>query len=357
MKFVNDMKGWYRNYQQRQQYRLKDMPVFLQRLSLLIREGYCFADAIMMLLPHHMEQARKKQIEIEEQLYNGEGVMRVMQVIGVPRAYLISISIAEHHGCLQEALSAIAKQMQFAEGMKKRLQKLLIYPVALLCFLVVLFVVFRTYFFPNIERMIVARGGSTESGSLVVSKILLYVPDLGVGMTIMTVTLSLLTRYVLRTKNIAVQVRLLLRFPLFGFYYRLLLTSAFTKHLGSLLMSGFSLQASLEVLERQAFQLKLQYCACLLREFVMQGDSLACAMNKMGMFQKDVATFAEHGEKSGYLGKELVLYSELLETQFEERLQRLLSVVQPTFFVLVAICIVAAYLSILLPIYSMIEFV
>jgi len=41
----------------------------------------------------------------------------------------------------------------------------------------------------------------------------------------------------------------------------------------------------------------------------------------------------------------------------EQLLQKILAFVQPTFFILIAICIVAAYVSLLLPIYHMIELV
>ncbi len=44
--------------------------------------------------------------------------------------------------------------MDFQEKLKKKLTKLLIYPVFLLLFLVSIFVGFRTYFMPNIEQIV-----------------------------------------------------------------------------------------------------------------------------------------------------------------------------------------------------------
>lgn len=77
----------------------------------------------------------------------------------------------------------------------------------------------------------------------------------------------------------------------------------------------------------------------------------------MAVFQKDFPMFVEHGEHSGYLGKELVLYSDLLMEKQEQLLQKILAFVQPSFFILIAACIIAAYISLLLPIYHMIELV
>lgn len=64
-----------------------------------------------------------------------------------------------------------------------------------------------------------------------------------------------------------------------------------------------------------------------------------------------------HGENTGYLGRELSLYSEFLSQEIESKLSRYISIVQPTLFLILAIFIIGAYLAILLPIYNMINIV
>lgn len=348
---------WLGSLKHRQQEHFMELPIFLQRLAVLISEGYSFAESVMMLLPHHVENASEKQREVQERLHNGEGVMGVMTALEIPSHYLISIAIAEHNGHLQEALAGIAKQMQFSMGIRRRFQKLMLYPLALLLFLIVLFVMFRIYFFPNIERMIESRGGSSDEGSLWISRMLLSLPDYGVIFTLVICILFFSSRYILLKQSIDKQLAVQLKIPIWNRYFRLLLTSAFSKYLGSLLVSGFSLQSSLEVLEKQNYQLYLQLCAIQLREKIVHGESLVQGIEGLMIFQKDFVVFIEHGENSGYLGKELMLYSELLEERLEEKIRRLLTIVQPSLFVVIALCVIAAYLSILLPIYSMIDFI
>lgn len=337
--------------------RIKDVPTLLHRLSVLLGEGYPFSESIMMLLPHHMEDVSAKQDEIQEKLRNGEGVIGVMSALDIPNSYLVSITIAEHNGHLQDALIGVAKQMRFSQRMQSRLKKLMLYPVTLLLFLIGLFVVYRTYFFPNIEQMIESRGGSAEEGSLGISKFFLHFPDYSVVLISVLLVLAFAYRSFLRKQSVESQIAIQLKIPIWRGYFKLSLTKVFSKYLGSLLLSGFSLQSSLQVLQQQSLQLYLQYCAEQITEKVVQGDSLGQSIKQLHFFQKDLVVFVEHGEKSGYLGKELTLYSELLEERFEEKIQRLIAIVQPTFFVVIALCIIAAYLSLLLPIYSIIDFI
>lgn len=333
---------------------LKDTPAFLLRLSELLGEGYTFAEATKILLPHHVKAVRTVQSEVDDKLRNGEGVLSVLHVLGVPSTYLISIDIAEQNGHMQEALHGIGKQMQFTEKMQGRLKKLLVYPITLLIFILGLFLMFRSYFFPNIERMVESRGGSKEE-SLALSRFFLYIPDYGIFLFIAIVVAITTFYFILSRKSVAAQIEIHLKIPVWRYFYRMNMTRAFSKYLGGLLLSGFSLQSSLQVLQDQKLQLTLKHCAEQLRARVVHGESLSRALEMLAFFQKDFVTFVEHGEKSGFLGKELVLYSELLDARFEETIQKILGFIQPAFFVLIALCIIGAYLSLLLPIYSMID--
>ena len=86
-------------------------------------------------------------------------------------------------------------------------------------------------------------------------------------------------------------------------YFRLTLTRQFAAYLGSLLQSGFSLQASLQLLEEQQLQPYLQILSQRIKERVIFGESLTQSVTMMAVFQKDFPMFVEHGEHSGYLGK------------------------------------------------------
>ncbi|KOS68072.1 chromosome partitioning protein ParA [Lysinibacillus contaminans] len=337
--------------------KVKEEAEFFSRLSNLMQEGYLFADSISILLPHHVEAYEDVQQLVDDKLRQGAGVTGVLEALQLSSPYLVAISIAEKNGHMIEALQGVAKQMALAEATKKKIQKLLVYPVALIIFLLILFLVFRTFFFPNIENMVISRGNGGGESSLALSNGLLHVPDALVISGIMIICIVVFFKFFVKRQPVSKQLNILLKIPLLRGYTKLSMTKDFSKHLGSLLQSGFSLQASLQILEEQQLQPFVQYFSILVKERVIYGDTLAQAISWMSIWQKDFPTFVEHGERSGYLGKELMLYSELLDEKQEQLLQRMIALLQPTFFIVIALCIVAAYLSLLLPIYKMIDLV
>ncbi|MFF2175466.1 competence type IV pilus assembly protein ComGB [Lysinibacillus sp. NPDC058147] len=345
------------NYKKATKWRVREQAHFLSRLSVLMHEGYLFPQAISILLPHHIEAHEEIQKLINEKLRQGVGVSGIFEALQLPKQHLVAIIVAENNGDMIETLKGVAKQMALNETSKKKLMKLLLYPIVLIIFLLLLFLVFRTIFFPNIEKMVASRTAGTEETGIALSKVLLHFPDALIVAGIAGICCILIFRFFLKRRSIAHQLNIILNTPLIRIYVRMSLTRQFAAYLGSLLQSGFSLQASLQILEEQRLQPFLQYLARCIKERVVFGDTLTQAVNMMTVWQKDFSIFVEHGEQSGYLGKELVLYSELLTERQEQLLHKILAFVQPTFFIIIAMCIVAAYVSLLLPIYQMIELV
>ncbi|MDM5234357.1 competence type IV pilus assembly protein ComGB [Lysinibacillus pakistanensis] len=344
-------------YKKATKWRVKEQAHFFSRLSVLMQEGYLFPQAISILLPHHIEAHEEIQQRIDEKLRQGIGVTGILETLRLARHHLVAIAVAENNGHMIEALKGVAKQMAVSEATKKKLLRLLLYPVVLIVFLLLLFFVFRTVFFPNIEKMISSRTPSNDQTMIGLSKMFLHFPDALVLLGIASIGSILFFQLYLKRQSMARQLTIISKIPFVQIYVRLSLTRQFAAYLGSLLESGFSLQASLQILEEQRLQPLLQHLARCLKERVVFGDTLTQAVQLTAVWQRDFSIFVEHGEKSGYLGKELLLYSELLTDKQEQLLHRILAFVQPTFFIIIAICIVAAYVSLLLPIYHMIELV
>lgn len=344
-------------YNRATKWRVKEQAQLFNRLCVLMQEGYLFPQAISMLLPHHIEVHEDIQQQIDEKLRQGVGVAGIFETLQLGNHYLMAIKVAENNGHMIEAFKGVAKQITVSEKTKKKLIKLLIYPVTLIIFLLLLFFVFRTFFLPNIERMVGSRTSETEETSIALSNLLLHVPDVVISTMFIVIGSVFLFRFYLKRQAVAHQLTVLLKIPFIQRYFRLTLTRQFAAYLGSLLQSGFSLQASLQLLEEQQLQPFLQVLSQRIKDRVIFGESLTQAVTIMAVFQKDFPMFVEHGEHSGYLGKELVLYSDLLMEKQEQLLQKILAFVQPSFFILIAACIIAAYISLLLPIYHMIELV
>ena len=335
----------------------KKQAQFLHRLSSLLQEGYTFYASLTMLLPHHVTMSEEAQNNLSAQLKNGDGVTSILLTLGIPRSYLLSIQMAEAHGKLHQALLVLHSHVALVERAKASLKKILIYPLFLFTMLAGLFVAFRTYFLPNMKLLASSRQGNTSSEAMNLTSTLLHLPDALLSICLVFISIAFTYRWYIRRHSFEQQVFKLQKFPLLSKWMKLFWTKSFSRELGTLLAGGLSLQLSLNVLRQQNFQPYLQVISENIYSSVLLGESLKQAVELSDCFNNDFPTYISHGEISGHLSKELLIYSDLLNEQTEASLTKWLTFVQPVLFGVLAICILAAYLSILLPVYGMIDFI
>jgi len=335
----------------------KKQAQFMKRLSSLLEEGYTFHASLVMLLPHHVKSSETAQNRLTSQLKNGEGVTSILSELGIPNSYLLPVQMAEAHGKLYQALLVLHTHMAMVEKAKASLKKVVMYPLFLFVMLAGLFLAFRTYFLPNMIMLSSSRRSETSTETMNWTSFLMHLPDYLLACCILTLLFVWAYRWRLGKYSLSKQVKILQKTPLITKWSKLTLTRNFSQELGALLASGLSLQLALNILREQRNQPYLQLVAEQILSSVLTGESLEQAVRITNYFTEDFPTYISHGESSGHLDRELLIYSDLLNEQLETTLTKWLSFVQPVLFGVLAICILAAYLSILLPVYGMIDLI
>lgn len=334
----------------------KEQPPFLNKLAALLEEGYSLTDSFNMLVPHHFDQKDEIERKVHHYLSEGMSLSELLNFLGVNDQYLMSIYVAEQNGTTVKALKMIVQKMNSTMNKKEQIIKLVSYPMFLFLFLIGLFVVFRTYFLPNMSAMMYTRD-EEQSFQLLLSKILLHLPDILIGMLIIFILVCAVIFHYLRKKETGEQLLLYYKIPLIGRVLQIQLTKLVAFEIGSLLEGAFTIQSTLHILANQPHQKLVAYNAKLLHQEIAQGESLSAAVLINPYLHKEFYSYVAHGEKSGKLGKELLLLSEFMSDKMNNRVEKYLKIMQPLLFSIIAICILGAYISIMLPMYEMIELV
>lgn len=333
--------------------RLRDREQFLTRLAVLMKEGYLLPTALSLLLPMHTPKLEETLNGITDILKGGGNAAEILKFLGFKDHVLFPVEIAEYHGRLAESIDSIAKSFARTEQVQKKLKNILIYPVSLLIFTSVLFLFFRTSYVPNLTEMMDSlQSGEEESG---VPAYLLSLPDFFIAIFALAALSVYIFRQLLKRQPIERQIEWLLAVPVIGSFMKLYWSHLLARELGTLLHSGISMQESLELLQRQNYHKIIQFMTRLSHEELMLGQTFSTSLEHFSFVSKDMPAFVQHGELTGYLGKELLLYSEVLMEQIEQQTQRILRIIQPSFFIMIAICIVGAYLAILMPMYNLVH--
>lgn len=330
---------------------------FLSRLSDLLKEGYTFHEAVTMLLPFHVKNTDKAISQVTEIQKSGLNVTEVFKLLGFPSRLLLPINLAMIHGQLQETVSTLGVNVAVYERAKKRLNNLLMYPLFLFVVIFILFTVFRLYFLPNMESLLGAKESGESESSIVWTSVLLQLPNAFLIVLVLLAIIISVFLFILNKKTVEIQLAFYRKIPIVNSWYKLLLTRVFSREMGGLIESGMPLQQSFEALINQQEHKTLQFVAEQMKNKIVHGESFSKSVLLLDYFTEDFHLFVVHGENSGYLGRELTLYSDFLSDRIETKLTRYLSIIQPTLFLILAIFIIGAYLAILLPIYEMINIV
>ncbi len=335
--------------------KIDNRPAFLNRLSVLMNEGYTFHDGLVLLLPHHSRQYSELLNQAEMDLKAGLGVSDILRRLGFSSHFLLPIIIAEVNGRLSEALKGIAERMKRSEERKKRLRNLLLYPFVLFSFLALFLLLFRSYFLPNLQSMALTSEGEAAGFVSLLPLIVSRIPDVLIGICLFLICFVCFGTLIYRRLLPSGKIRFITSIPFVRSLFTKWKTRDFSSEMGSLLQSGLSMQDALEVLVEQKADPILSEIASGIKGEVIRGESFDAAIRLTAGLRSELSDYAKHGSDTGHLAKELLLFSENLHVMIEEELGKFLALLQPALFALLAICILAAYLALLLPVYSMFD--
>lgn len=357
MKVLNRWKQLSKDFESRKpkSIRLNNRSLFLKRIGELLEEGYTFSESIHLVLPFHTDQYKETSHLIHQLIRNGDGISEIFKLLGFSNRMLVSLYVAEESGDIAKCLAHQAKYLSSITETKKKMQQILTYPLVLFLFLSGMMVGFRNYFLPNLLSM---QTEPNEESSLFI-KLLPYVavrlPDVFIGIFAILILAGATSFMIYRFISPRKKVMFINRVPLFNRFFFLWKTQQITLELGSLLNSGLTIQDGLAVLKQQNNDLLLQEISRQLRYHVQRGEPFHVAVRLQSYLPKEFPMYIQHGETSGHLATELLLYSDNLMNYLEGKMNSSFQFIQPMMFLIIAICIIAAYLALLLPMYQMID--
>ncbi|AXH99017.1 hypothetical protein DV702_04275 [Sporosarcina sp. PTS2304] len=328
---------------------------FLHRLSVLLEEGYTFHEGLILILPYHTKDYEDSLRQVEIELKSGYGVSHVLKSLGFSKSLMLPITIAEVDGNLLRALNEVANRLNYKMEKQKQIQKLLAYPAVLFSFLLLLLVAFRQFFLPNFEALTVMRANEQSGVVQLLPHIVSFIPDLLLIISAIGFVSYVCVKVWVKRLTSEQLLKIILKLPIAGTFFKEMKTRDFASELGSLLQSGLSLQSALKVLKEQTEDPILAVMTSQLNSYVIYGESLHESIKLTDGLSARLADFAKHGADTGYLSKELMIYSEHTGQQLEEKINQWMTILQPALFGILAVCILLSYLSILLPVYKMID--
>jgi general secretion pathway protein F len=265
-----------------------------------------------------------------------------------PRSYLGMVRAGEATGALDSALQELAALREREERMRSKMIGAMTYPILLAIVAIGSLLVLLTVVVPQFEPLFADAGaslpGSTQATLAVARFVENYGAATGIGLAIV---IFLLTGAARREGSARGLHRMLLRIPLIGGMARARATAQTTRVLGSLLSGGVelpqALQLTRDVVGNRAVAASLDRALSGVR----QGRPLWLCLNDAALLAPQAIRLCRIGEETGRLGATLQQAAGWFETRLEERIQRVLSILEPVIVVGLGVAVAGVVLSIL----------
>ncbi len=313
---------------------------YLLIISKLLKNGFSLNESINCL--RLLNEKNKVFEKIYNDLCHGKTISQSLLHLNLPTVVFNQLIIAQNHGRLGNALEQTGILLQNQAKQKNKLKELLVYPSFILSFLIIMLVGMKMYIVPQLD---ISGGGKTIDLFLKILLVSLIVICLMIVIFIIS----------LHRKSEYRRAKTLVKLPLVGKVYLNFFQFLILQGLGMQLSSGmnlFSICESSNKFQKGSIQ---NYLANKFITGLNQGQSLINLIENEILLPKQLRVILQAGESGSALAQDLLLMSELKFEETQRDLKRILNMVQPILFGIIAIVIVVTYLVVLLPIYGMMK--
>lgn len=323
---------------------LKFQADFFLLLADLLQAGFSLAQSLLfisILLPKEAQRLDR----LIDHLAAGGRLASGLAEIGIQSDIVNQMLITEQHGDLTKSLSQTGHLLSERLRQQQKLRQLLRYPVLLLVILVGLIGAVKVWLTPEIQSWQLALNRD----------VLRYWQALGLILAVISVSLGGLIWRSWHTQNPLQRAQRFCQLPLIGkscryYYHYYLLTN-----LGTLLANGLHLDEICRFLLELSPTSLLHAIGQELQPALQAGQPPRVLIQQINLLPPELDLFVQRGQTPTLLGRALVMQAQLTYRKLLVSLGRLATYLQPILLLLVALVIIGVYLSILLPLYQMME--
>lgn len=333
----------------------KEQAEFLSKLAQLIQAGYTLIEALTMV---NIQLTKKQQLLLMQGiqwLTEGEPFYVVLERLHFQREVIAILCFSEKHGSLSRALEQSSRFLEKKLMQLDTFKRMLRYPIFLMFTVIVVLMLVQQMIIPQFSILYSSMDARTSW--LIQGMFSLFQFLNGFLLTIGGMCIFLTGYYFIffKKKSTLEKLRVMSRIPLLYRGMQLMHTYLFSLQLSGLLQAGLSVYESLQAFKQQSYLPFLQEISEQMIKELRKGEAMENQVSQSPFFERHFAAVIKHGEASGMLAREMYTYSQFLLENAELKIEKWVSWLQPVIYGLTAFLILIVYLSILLPMYQLME--
>ena len=328
---------------------------FTNELAIMLKSGLTFTTAMEIILKEEKDKNFKEVLKkIHKNLIAGKSICESFKkfdkIFG--NTYLYMLKIGEVSGSITERLEDISKSLEFDLTNQKKLGGILVYPIVVISLTLIIVTFLLTFILPNFITIF----EENQVELPLITRILLFISRnfhyILFFIVVLILIILFINMYINNNKSKRIKRdKWLLNIRLFGELRKLSLSSDLYHSFSILLSVGIGIIESVEILYINNNNYYLKENLLEVKKSLLAGNNIATALKKLNLYNERFSILITAGEESGYLSENLLQISKILKQDFEYKLKKLMSLLEPMVVVflglIVAFVVVAIYLPIL----------
>jgi len=334
----------------------QDVIDFSRQLATLIESGITILTALQLLAEQAFRAAFSKVIAgLVNELRGGSSLSQALSKY--PQAFSYTycqvVGASEQAGNLEVGLRQMAGYMEKQTATKKRIKSALTYPIVVLSMAIGVFVLLITVALPPLVGLFTSLGTELPWMTRLLIAISNFLTNYkfyllgGVAIIIM----SIIGYARLPAGKLTID-RLMLKLPLIAPITVQRNVCHFCRTASMLLKAGLLLPQAMNIVIQTVGNRIIRQALREVREKLIQGQGLSQPMATIDLFPRLLVEMISVGEKTGNLDSTLATLGDYYEQRVDQRVNSLVSMIEPTLTVGVGLVVAFIALSIITPLYS-----
>lgn len=332
-----------------------DRGLFLKRVGTLLAEGYSIRESLAFLLKIEKGQVQSWIVIIQDGLLTGSPFHKELEKVGFSDKTCAQIYLASQYGNYNRTITQCGEHLLKQVEKKKKMRTLLSYPVFLLLFLFCMLLLMRFLILPHMEALSVSVGFEQNIYSNGIVRLVYYSPQISLLMLLVVFISAYILKKYLDKKNIIEKIQFFMKLPVIKSFLKDYYSHFFFYEWGNLFLNGCSFQQIITIMQGEDASKLLKETGSKLSKQMKLGKSIHEALCSLPYFYEEGIQAVSHGESLGKVGTEMLVYASYCENQLHEKIEKLMSRMQPIIFSIVALMIIAIYAALMFPVFTLME--
>ena|SRR5690625_787452 len=349
---VSFLKQYITNYRNKQDLKEGHQLLFMQRLHRLLMSGYPLIKALQ-ILEWDNELIVPTRI-VREELIKGKYMDEAFQYAKFHHTIIAYLYFVRFNNDLSSSLDKAIRMFEQRVENRKKFTRIMRYPIALSFVFIMLLFFLKRNILPSFVELF--QYSEDSSSTVLYSIIFIDIATTGFLIALMIALIGLLGWRLHRHKlPIEDQLKLYQKIPIYRSYVRMQTSYYFATHISMFLQTGMSMNKILDQMSKQKKLPIIAYYTQLMQLQLQNGFQLGPLLMNFPFIEQQIAYIFDHNQNNDTLEQDLRTYADYITENMEGKTTKIIMLIQPIFFIILAIFIIFVYMTLMWPMFQLIQ--